>query len=273
MKIDLSINPAETAEKIIQFIRQTVKKAGFSKVVVGLSGGVDSAVSCFLAVRSLGVENVYVGLFPYGNLNKEGLDDAKLVIQQLKIPQENILVKDIKSLVVPIFSQDQRMDKLRQGNIAVRMRMILLYDLAKKYNALVLGTENKSEHLLGYFTRFGDEASDIEPIRHLYKTQDRQLAKYLDIPEKIITKAPTAGMWYGQTDEGELGFTYEQADQILNLYMDQKKSREEIIKLGFNKDVLEKVLTRLEANDFKHKLPYSLSNLKDKLYFKRFFVS
>lgn len=255
----LKINAAETADEIIQFIKQTVKKAGFSKVVVGLSGGIDSVVSCSLVVRALGEKNVYTGLFPYGELNLEGTGDAKLIINMLHIPEQNISLTDIKPLVNPIINLDPDMDKLRQGNIAVRMRMILLYDLAKKYKALVLGTENKTEHLLGYFTRFGDEASDIEPIRHLYKTQVKQLAKFLEIPEKIINKPPSAGMWQGQTDEGEFGFTYEEADQILHLYTDQKKSREEIIKMGFSKDIIEKVLKRLKANSFKHKLPYELT--------------
>jgi len=134
--------------------------------------------------------------------------------------------------------------------------MILLYDLAKKLQALVLGTENKSEYLLGYFTRFGDEASDIEPVRHLYKTQVRQLALYLGIPRKIINKAPTAGFWLGQTDEKELGFTYEEADKILYLYFDLKKRKEEIEKIGFKKETIKKVISRVKANDFKHKLPY-----------------
>ena len=134
--------------------------------------------------------------------------------------------------------------------------MILLFDLAKRENALVLGTENKTEHLLGYFTRFGDEASDVEPIRNLYKTQVRQLAPYLGIPKKIIEKTPTAGMWAGQTDEGEFGFTYEDADKILTLYREQKKTAEEIGKEGLKKDVIEKVLGRMKVNEFKHRLPY-----------------
>ncbi len=140
----------------------------------------------------------------------------------------------------------------------VRMRMILLYDLSKKYNALVLGTENKTEHLLGYFTRFGDEASDIEPLQNLYKTQVKQLASYLGVPEEIIKKPPTAGMWQGQTDEGEFGFTYEEADQILSLWHDKKADREVIIKAGFSPDTVDKVIKRVTDNSFKHNLPYTL---------------
>lgn len=258
MFIDLSLNPSKTADKIVRFIKNTVHNAGFFRVVVGLSGGVDSAVSTALGVAALGAKNIYVGLFPYGELNKEGLEDAKLVISQLDIPSSNIISLNIKPLVDSIVALDSSMDNLRRGNIMVRMRMIQLFDLSKKFNALVLGTENKTEYLLGYFTRFGDEASDLEPIRHFYKTQVKQLAIYLGIPEKIIKKPPTAGMWQGQTDEGEFGFTYEEADKILYLYADLKKSREEIEKMGFKKEVVEKVISRVEANKFKHKLPYKL---------------
>src|SRR3989338_2628446 len=171
MSVDLSINPEKETERITKFIRESVYNAGFSKVIVGLSGGIDSATSCCLAVKALGAENVLVGLFPFGNLYKEGLEDAKILINHLKIPSSSVKSVDIKPLVDSIITFDPQMDKLRRGNIIARMRMILLYDLTKKMNILVLGTENKTEHLLGYFTRFGDEASDIEPIRHLYKTQ------------------------------------------------------------------------------------------------------
>ena len=258
MIIDLSINPSEIAREITKFIKKTVHGVGFRKVIIGLSGGVDSATSASLAVGALGAENIYVAIFPYGHLNEEGLKDAHQIVERLKISSVNQHEVDIKSLVDPIFALDSTADKLRKGNTMVRLRMNLLYDLAKKYKALVLGTENKTEHLLGYFTRFGDEASDIEPIRSLYKTQVRQLAEYLKLPQKIIDKAPTAGMWQGQTDEGEFGFTYEVADQILHLYIDQKKSREEVVKIGFDSVVVNRVLTRLKENEFKHKLPYIL---------------
>lgn len=254
----MSINPQQTTDRIIEFIKNTVQQTGFTKLVLGLSGGLDSSVCCLLAAKALRKENVHIGLFPYGKLNEEGLEDAQLLIVQLKIPPSNIYQTDIKPLVDPIISSDHSMSSLRKGNIMVRMRMILLFDLAKKLPALVLGTENRTERLLGYFTRFGDEASDIEPIIHLYKTQVIQLAKFLDVPEKIINKVPTAGMWSGQTDECELGFAYEQADQILHLYVEQKKKMEEIVEAGFEKETVGKVIKRLQENAFKHKLPYSL---------------
>jgi NAD+ synthase len=261
MFADLSINPEKISEEIIEFVKKTVQKTGFSRLMVGLSGGLDSATSCALGVKAIGAENIYAGLFPYGKLNEEGLEEAKLLIKTLSIPETNVIITDIKPFVdLIVRTVDQSMDNLRRGNIIVRIRMILFYDLAKKYQALVLGTENKSEYLLGYYTRFGDEASDIAPIRHLYKTQVRQLAGYLKIPEKIVGKTPTAGLWSGQTDEGELGFTYKEADQILYQHVGLKKSKEEIIKSGLDKEAVEKVIGRMEANDFKHKTPYYLAS-------------
>ncbi len=248
-------------------------------MVIGLSGGVDSAVSLALGVIAIGADNIYPGIFPYGELNKEGTEDAKIVIEQLKIPPSNIILIDIKPFVDRIIdgiysssdppaggeSRSSRQARtinskeLRRGNIMARMRMILLYDMSKKYNALVLGTENKTEHLLGYFTRFGDEASDLEPIINLYKTQVRQLAGYLKIPEKIINKIPTAGMWMGQTDESEFGFSYENADKVLNLWNEKKYSKENIIKTGISPELVDKVVKRAEVNAFKHILPYTPS--------------
>lgn len=265
--VELSIDCKKEAERITEFIRSTIHAAGFSRVVVGLSGGIDSSVSCTLAVKAIGAENIHIGIFPYGQLNKEGVEDAELVADFLKIPRANRHLIDVQKIVdttiqtinktgSDLVDADKKGLTLRKGNIMVRLRMILLFDLSKKENALVLGTENKTEHLLGYFTRFGDEASDVEPIRNLYKTQVRQLASYLQIPQKIIGKAPTAGMWAGQTDEEEFGFTYENADTILTLYRDKKKTVEEIEKEGLKKEVIEKVLQRMRSNEFKHRLPY-----------------
>lgn len=261
MHIDLSINPSQEADNIISFITNNVSRAGFSKVVLGLSGGLDSSVCCLLAVKALRKENVHIGLFPYQDLNKEGLEDAQLLTHSLNIAPANIHLIDIKPLVDPVIALDRTISNLRKGNIMVRMRMILLFDLSKKLPALVLGTENRTEHLLGYFTRFGDSASDIEPIIHLYKTQVRQLAKFLDVPEKIINKVPTAGMWSGQTDEDELGFTYEQADQILYLHVEQKKEIEEIVGMGFAKETAEEVIKYLNSNKFKQVVPYKLDTI------------
>lgn len=259
MPINLSINSSATVKDLNRFIKNSVHKAGFSKVIVGLSGGIDSSVVCLLAVQSVGVENVIAAIFPCGDLDQEGESHAQLLIERLKIPAQNIIKIDIKPIADSIYDVDQNMDRLRRGNIIARVRMLLLFDQARKYKALVMGTENKTEYLLGYFTRFGDEASDIEPIRRLYKTQVRFLAKHIGVPEQIIQKPPAAGLWENQTDEGEFGFSYKDADNILHLYVDFRKKQEEIEKMGFKKETVEKVISRLEANEFKHKLPYLFS--------------
>jgi len=150
-----------------------------------------------------------------------------------------------------------KLNKLRLANISARVRMMVLYDQAKLEDALVVGTENYSEHLLGYYTRFGDEASDLEPIKQLYKTQVFELAEHLGVPKDIISKEPSADLWSGQTDEGELGFGYADADPILFM-IDQGKSLAEIIKSGFEKKLVENVMRQVKANDFKHQVPYSI---------------
>lgn len=247
------INYQKFTENITNWLQQSVHESGFKKVIIGLSGGVDSAVSVSLAVKALGKENVMVVLMPYGQHNQKGLQDSKLIVKELKILDENIFIIDIKKAVDDFCEND--LSNIRKGNIMARVRMIYLYDLSKKYQALVCGTENKTEYYLGYFTRFGDEASDIEPIRNLYKTQVWELAKYLGVPEIVINNFPTAGLWEGQTDEGEFGFSYKDADQVLYLHFEKHLSLVEIIKTGINKETVEKVLNWVSKMSFKHNLP------------------
>ncbi len=250
----------EKADKIESFIWETFQKAGFTNAVIGVSGGVDSAVSCALSVRALGKENVYPVLMPYGMASMEGTLDGMNFVQGLGILIGNMTRFDIKPAVDSFEKALGPLDNARRGNMIARARMIVLFDQAKKRKALVVGTENKSEHLLGYFTRFGDEASDVEPLRNFYKSDVYELAQFLEIPENILKKAPTAGLWAGQTDEGEFGFSYQDADKILALYYDQKKSIEDIIKTGISRETVEKVARRVEENTFKHNLPYVLSS-------------
>lgn len=240
---------------LIKFIRQSFEQTGFARGAIALSGGVDSATSCSMAVLALGADHVYPIMLPYGPLNTQGVLEAMNLINQLQIPISNISRVDIKPIVDPIIKLDSSMDDIRRGNIMARIRMVLLYDLAKRRNALVVGTENKSEHLLGYFTRFGDEASDIEPLRNLYKTQVYELATLLGVPDSIIKQAPTAGLWFEQTDEGEFGFTYKDADGILIQLVDEKKTLEEIITSGVDRTTAEKVYNRMRNNEFKSHLP------------------
>ena len=249
------IHAEQSADVLIRFSRISFQHSGFSRAVIAMSGGVDSSTSAALAVRALGNENVYPLLLPYGNLNHQGDADTRLVISSLGIPGRNISIIDIQPFVDPIIFLDPSMDKIRRGNVMARVRMILLYDQAKKRNTLVVCTENKTEHLLGYFTRFGDEASDIEPLRNLYKTRVRLLARELGLPERIISKAPTAGLWEAQTDEGEFGFTYKEADEILSMIVDGKKSVDEVIVKGYDQATVGKVVGRMKKNDFKHHLP------------------
>lgn len=253
-----SIDPTQITNDLIAFIKTSFQHAGFSDAVIGLSGGLDSSVSCILAVRALGADHVYPILLPYGSLSTQETLGAMSVIEMLKISPTHVVRVDIKPILDPLTGKEFGMDSIRKGNLMARARMMILFDHAKKRNALVVGTENKSEFLLGYFTRFGDEASDIEPLRNLYKTQVYELAKYLGVPEAILAKKPTAGLWEGQTDEGELGFTYKDADEILSLSFDEKKSADDIVAAGFSKDVVDKVLARVRANDFKHHLPMLL---------------
>lgn len=245
------IDSKQTSEQLVEFLKSNFQKVGFTNAIVGLSGGVDSAASCILAARALGADHVYPVLLPYGILSTQATLDAMSVIEMLKISPSQVTRVDIKPVVDLIAPQDN----IRRGNMMARTRMMILFDQAKKHSALVVGTENKSEYLLGYFTRYGDEASDMEPLRNLYKTQVYDLAKYLGVPEAILAKKPTAGLWEGQTDEGEFGFTYKDADEILLLSFDEKKSPEEIAAAGFSKDTVDRVLSRARANDFKHHLP------------------
>jgi NAD+ synthase len=249
------VDPKTVSQQLVGFLKQSFILAGFSDAVIGLSGGLDSAVSCILAARAIGIDHVYPVLLPYANLSTQATLDAMSVIELLKISPSHVARVDIKPILDPVTSKEFGMDNIRKGNLMARARMMILYDHAKKRKALVVGTENKSEYLLGYFTRYGDEASDIEPLRNLYKTQIYDLAKYLGVPEAILTKKPTAGLWEGQTDEGEFGFTYKDADEILFLSFDEKKSPDEIIAAGFSKDIVDRVLSRAHLNDFKHRLP------------------
>lgn len=252
----LSIDPVKAAEEITAFIRDTFAKQGFTKAVMALSGGVDSSACCALACRSLGKENIFPTRLPYGNLNPQSGADAMALVDALGIPKTNVVTIDIKPLVDAILVYGPSLDPIRSGNVMARIRMILIFDQAKRRQALVLGTENKSEHLLGYFTRYGDAASDIEPLIKLYKTQVYQLARHLELPQSILTKQPTAGLWEGQTDEAEFGFTYTQADEILCLMYDEKKSDEEIVGKGFEPEVIKKIKDWMARHDYKHHVPY-----------------
>lgn len=252
------INLKHETNRIEEFLRQTMKKTEHTKVVLGLSGGIDSSTALALAVSTLGKENVHVLLMPYKAHNPQGLRYAKDVVAFFQIPESQVEIITIDAAVDALKKRLDipDADTIRLGNAMTRIRMITLFDRAKKLGALVLGTENRSEYLLGYFTRFGDEASDIEPLKHLYKIYVFDIAKHLDLPPHIINQSPTAGLWHGQTDEGEFGFFYKEADQVLYLYFDRKMSIGDIKKKGFAN--AEKIIAFAERNKYKHQVPYSL---------------
>ena len=239
-------------QAIVDFIRDTITGAGYQRALLGLSGGIDSALTCYLAAEALGPENVLALLMPYRTSNPASEADARLVIADLGIP-------NVKIPITPMMDAFQRtdpgMDAGRRGNIMSRLRMILLYDQSVRFRGLVLGTSNKAESLLGYFTLYGDSAAALRPLAPLYKCQVRQLARAVGVPDPIISKPPSADLWQDQTDEGELGFSYDEADQILYLCVDRGMSHIEITRAGFAPGLVERVLRRMAATQFKRSEP------------------
>ena len=250
--IDLTINTSVARQILTGFIRSEVTRVGYSRAVIGLSGGIDSALSYALAVEALGPQNVLAVRMPYRDSSPESLEHAELLIEQFETPSETIEITD---MVEPLFGRDPAITKQRKGNIMARQRMIVLYDQSEVFRGLVTGTSNKTEILLGYSTLWGDMASALNPIGDLYKTQVRQLARALAIPQAIVEKAPSADLWSGQTDEGELGFTYEQVDQLLFLLVDQRYSPKECVQDGFDEAFVQSVLARVRRSQFKRMMP------------------
>ncbi len=201
---------------------------------------------------ALGPENVLAVRMPYKASSPESLEHAQMVIEQFKVQSETIEITDI---VDALIARDPEMSKMRRGNIMARVRMIVLYDQSEVFKGLVVGTGNKTEILLGYSTLWGDAASALNPIGDLYKAQVRQLALALSIPAAVVDKAPSADLWAGQTDEDELGFTYEEVDKLLYLLVDQRYRPEECVEAGFDRSFVEKVVTRVRRNQFKRMLP------------------
>jgi len=250
--IDLSINTSLVRNLLVRFVKTEITRAGYSRAVVNLSGGLDSAVSIVLAAEALGAQNVLAVRLPYKTSAPDSLEHAQMLIEQLDCPSVTI---PITEMVDPLIDREPEMSQIRKGNIMARARMIVAYDQSEAFKGLVVGTGNKTEILLGYTTLFGDSACAINPIGDLYKTQLRQLARALDVPAVIIEKAPTADLWQGQTDEGELGFTYEEVDKLLYLLVDQRYSPQECVEAGFDEKFVRSVIERVRRNQYKRVMP------------------
>lgn len=248
----LGINTDLAHTILVRFLRDSVQKVGFQNAIVNLSGGIDSALSVYLAAEALGPENVFALRLPYKTSSPDSLEDAQAVIDDLGIRSETI---DITPMVDALLKQFPDVSSVRKGNIMARMRMVVLYDQSAVFNALPIGTSNKTETLLGYTTIFGDSAAAVQPIADLYKTQVRQLSRTLKMPPHVIEKPPSADLWIGQTDEDELGFTYELADQLLYLLVDERYTVDEVAAEGFDRVFVEKIWRRVRMNHYKRTMP------------------
>jgi NAD+ synthase len=250
--IQLPTNATLLRSILVAFIRNEVEKTGLTRVVVGLSGGVDSALSALLAAEALGSENVTGIHMPYRTSDPESCGHAELVARAGGI--ETIRV-DLTPQIDAYFDRFPDADSRRRGNKMARERMTILYDHSARLSALVLGTSNKTELLLGYGTVYGDTASAINPLGDLYKTQVWALAEAIGVPAVVVEKTPSADLWAGQTDEGELGFSYREVDQLLYLMVDQRYTRPELIAAGFSGAFVDDIAARIMNSQFKRRLP------------------
>lgn len=248
----LSLNASLAVAVLVSFIRDAVSTAGSSGVTIGLSGGVDSSLAAALAVRALGPEQVHGFLLPYRTSSADSLADAHAVVQNLGLAARTI---DISPMVDAYFDADEpEADATRRGNKMARERMTILFDQAKKLGCLVLGTSNKTEILLGYSTVFGDNASSLNPLGDLYKQQVWQLALHVGLPKSVVEKRPSADLWPGQTDEGDLGFDYRTADEVLYLLFDLGLSPAEVVARGYAEETVSRITRYEQKFRFKRRL-------------------
>ena len=248
----LAINPELVRGILIGFIRNEVRKVGFERVVLNLSGGVDSSLVAVLAAEGLGQQNVMALILPYKASDPKSRTDALQVVAQLGIHHLEV---DITPQIDAYFARFPDANQVRRGNKMARERMTIAYDQSLAWRALVIGTSNKTELLLGYGTIYGDTASAINPLGDLYKTQVWQLADAVGVPTAIVQKAPSADLWAGQSDESELGFQYRKVDQLLYFLVDRRYSVGELKRLGFEQAFIEDIIRRVRDNQYKRRLP------------------
>ncbi|HLX35951.1 MAG TPA: NAD+ synthase [Candidatus Limnocylindrales bacterium] len=251
---ELAIDTAVAERVIVDFIRSQLRQAGFERCVLGLSGGIDSALVAHLVAKATGPERLLCVLLPYRTSAAASRTDAESVVAKLGCPSE---LFEITPMVDGFFESAANADAspLRRGNFMARMRMAVLYDRSVSFGGLVAGTGNKTESLIGYTTLFGDSACAFNPIGDLYKSQVRQLAAAVGVPAPIIEKVPSADLWSGQTDEGEGGFSYPELDRILYWRIDRRRSVEEVVELGFARATVERVDELVAKSEFKRQVP------------------
>lgn len=250
------IEPAQATEVIVGFIRAQMEQAGFERIVIGLSGGVDSAAVAYLCARAVGAENLLGIRMPYRTSSESAETDALRVVDDLGCRTERV---DISPMVDPMLElvtgDDEAALRVRRGNVMARQRMIVAFDRSAAWDALVAGTSNKTESLLGYGTLYGDMAAAFLPIGDLYKTQLRDVARHLGVPEQIVGKPPSADLWPGQTDEGELGRSYDMLDRALFALIDRRWSVDRCVGAGLPRELVEWVERRVARTEFKRQLP------------------
>jgi NAD+ synthase len=249
---ELAIDTSIARRVIEEFIQGQLRQAGFERAVVGLSGGIDSAVVAFLVAEAIGAERLLAVLMPYRTSSPDSRSDAEAVVDRLGCASE---VVDISPMVDAFFAGDPDASSLRRGNFMARQRMAVLYDRSVTWSGLVVGTGNKTESLIGYTTLFGDSACAFNPIGDLYKSQIRQVAEAVGVPEAIIRKAPSADLWPGQTDEAEADISYPVLDRLLFWRVDKRRSVDEVIALGFDRALVERVDRMIAGSEFKRQVP------------------
>jgi NAD+ synthase len=249
---ELAIDTSIARRVISEFIRGQLRQAGFDRAVLGLSGGIDSAVVAFLVAEAIGAERLLAVLMPYRASSPTSRGDAEAVVAKLGCASELV---DISSMVDAYFAGDPDASSLRRGNFMARQRMAVLYDRSVTWSGLVVGTSNKTESLIGYTTLFGDSACAFNPIGDLYKSQVRQLAEALGVPEAIIRKAPSADLWPGQTDEAEADISYPILDLLLFWRVDKRRSVDEVVAMGFDRALVERVDRMIAGSEFKRQVP------------------